>query len=63
MPGEVEKYISVKIVDDNIQEGVEMFNATLTTDDSNVDIPISTASATVIINDRDGMFIVSNNYK
>ena len=63
MPGEVEKYISVKIVDDDIQEGVEMFNATLTTDDSNVDIPISTASATVIINDRDGMFIVSNNYK
>ena len=56
MPGEVERYIPVKILNDDIQEGIEMFTATLTTDDMNVDIPISTASATVIINDRDGMF-------
>ena len=55
-PGEVEKFISVKIVVDDIQEGVEMFNATLTTDDSNVEIPISTSSANVVIEDQDSKF-------
>ena len=46
----------MKILNDDIQEGIELFTATLTTDDMNVDIPISTASAMIIINDRDGMF-------
>ena len=52
-PGEVEQFISVKIVDDVIQEGVEMFTATLTTDDTNVEIPTRSASANVVIKDQD----------
>ena len=59
----MERYIPVKILNDDIQEGIEMFTATLTTDDMNVDIPITTASAMIIINDRDGMFSVFNNHQ
>ena len=56
MPGEVERYIPLKILNDDMPECVEIFTATLTTDDCNVDIAIGYASATVIINDRIGTF-------
>ena len=56
-PGEVEKFISVKIVDDDMPEGVETFSVTLTTDDTNVNIPIKTSSAEVTIVDHDRKWV------
>ena len=52
-PGEVEKFISVKIVDDDVSENSESFTVTLTTDDNTINIPIRTSSAGVTIEDQD----------
>lgn len=49
--------VDVAIVDDNVLEGQEMFTATLTTEDSNVDIPSDSDTVRVIINDDDCKFV------
>ena len=51
--GVVESLVDVTIVDDDVLEGQEMFTATLTTEDPNVDIPSDSDTATVIVNDDD----------
>ena len=56
-PGGVQIYVSVAILDDDVLEGVEMFTATLTTDDSNVDVS-SNNTATITIMDHDSKFLL-----
>ena len=50
--GDTEQFVNISIVNDDVLEGVEMFTATLTTDDSNVDISSNdTAFITIVDND------------
>ena len=50
--GVTEQFVDISIVNDDVLEGVEMFTATLTTDDSNVDISSDdTAFITIVDND------------
>ena len=51
-PGDTEQFVDISIVNDDVLEGVEMFTATLTIDDSNVDIS-SNDTATITITDDD----------
>ena len=51
-PGDTAQFVDISIVNDDVLEGVEMFTATLTTDDSNVDIS-SNDTATITITDDD----------
>ena len=53
-PEEELAFVNVTIVDDDVLEGVETFTATLTTEDSGVDI-LTGGIATVTITDNDSM--------
>ena len=55
-PGEKQLFVDMTIVDDDILEGVEIFTVTLTTGDSNVDIPSDNDTATITITDDDSKF-------
>ena len=48
--------INVNISNDEELEDPEMFTATLTTSDPNVDIPTDTATANILISDNDSTF-------
>ena len=50
--GVTKQFVDISIVNDAVLEGVEMFTATLTTDDSNVDIS-SNGTAFITIVDTD----------
>ena len=52
----MKKIINVNLLNDKELEDPEMFTATLTTSDPNVDIPIDTATANILISDTDSMF-------
>ena len=49
--GDTEQFVDISIVDDVVLEGVEMFTATLTTDDSNVDISSNDTAFITIVDD------------
>ena len=53
-PEEELAFVNVTILDDDVLEGVETFTATLTTEDSGVDI-LTGGIATVTITDNDSM--------
>ena len=57
----MKKAINVKILNDKELEDPEMFTATLTTSDPNVDIPTHTATANILISDNDSKFNKNNN--
>ena len=61
-PGETQQFVDVDIVDNSILEGVEMFTATLTTTDSNVNILPDADTATVTINDNDSRCCGGSSY-
>ena len=50
-PGEIEASADIPIVDDDILEDLEMFNAVLSTNDSNVDIPSDDTANITIVDD------------
>lgn len=56
-PGEVQMLVDVAITDDDVLEGQEMFTATLTTEDSNVNTPSDSDTVTVIIKEHDCKFL------
>lgn len=57
-PGEVQEYVNVTILDDDVLEGVEIFTATLTTDDSNVDISSdNTATITIVDHNSELLYL------
>ena len=49
--GDTEQFVDITIVNDAVLEGVEMFTATLTTDDSNVDISSNDTAFITIVDD------------
>lgn len=49
-------FVDISILNDDVMEGVDMFTATLTTGDPNVNIPSDSDTSIVIIADDDRTF-------
>ena len=58
-PGQVQASVDVSILDDDVLESVEMFSATLTSNEPNVDVS-SDDTAEILIDDNDSMLCGSN---